>query len=90
MVTAVMFTCLTQDILHYGKCEANLKGLPVNTFYIACPVMVETIIMGINASGFTVNSAIYRMSAPNNCICCEDCLYINKHSAGVIINNNEH
>lgn len=84
LVTAVMFTCLTQDILYegdYGEYEANLKGLPVNTFYIACPVMVEMI--SINASGFTVNSPIYRMSTPNNCICCEDCLYINKHSAGV-------
>lgn len=82
MVTAVMFTCLTHVLYEgdYAECEANLKGLPVNTFDMACPVMVE--MMGINASGFTVNSAIYRMLAPNNHICCEDCLYINKQSAG--------
>lgn len=51
----------------YGECKANLKGLPVNTFDIACPVMTE--MMGINANVFTVNSAIYGMLAPKKCIC---------------------
>lgn len=80
----LLLWCLHVSLRTYCITVSVKLILKVCQFYIACPVKVEMIIMGIDASGFTVNSAIHGMSAPNNCICCEDCLYINKHSAGVI------